>query len=61
MAEFCLECQNKAEGRNKSAAKYILSEDLQICEGCGEWKNVIVAEKQHSYLFFLLNLICKRF
>ena len=51
MAEFCLDCWNKINGTNDSAKKYIISKDLDLCEGCGEWKRVIVAEKKYHYLY----------
>lgn len=45
MAEFCLDCWNKIMGSNDSSRKYILSEDLDLCEECGEMKPVIVRIK----------------
>ncbi len=45
MAEFCLECWNKINGNRDKKTKYVLSKDLDLCEGCGEWKHVIVAER----------------
>lgn len=50
MAEFCLECWkriNEIEGRER---KYILSKDLDLCEGCGEWKPVIIMERKAYYM-----------
>ena len=49
MAEFCLECWNKLNKTNDSYKKYIFSDYLELCEGCGEWKIVIVAYKSHYY------------
>ena len=46
MAEFCLACWNKLNKRNEQAERYVLSKDLDLCEGCGEWKNVIVRERK---------------
>ena len=48
MSEFCQDCWNKINGINYDKRKYILSEYLDLCEGCGEWKPVIIAE-QRSY------------
>ena len=45
MAEFCLDCWNKIMGSNDSSRKYMLSEDLDLCEECGEMKPVIVRIK----------------
>ena len=42
MAEFCLDCFNKINGTNDSEDDYIISDDLELCEGCGQWKHVVV-------------------
>ncbi len=42
MAEFCLECWNKLNGTKYDKDKYIISKDLDLCEGCGEWKHIII-------------------
>ncbi len=51
MAEFCLECWNKLNKRNDSERKYIISDYLDLCEGCGEWKPVIIMERTSYYLY----------
>lgn len=48
MAEICLECWNKLTGENNPKEKYIISKDLYLCEKCGEYKNVIIVEKEYS-------------
>ena len=40
MAEFCLDCWNKLNGTHYTPDQVWLEEDL--CEGCGEWKPVVV-------------------
>ena len=57
MAEFCLECWNRINGSNDSKRKYILSKDLDLCEGCGEYKSVIVMERREYYLYKLRFLV----
>lgn len=52
MAEFCVDCWNKINEKNDSQSRYILSEEPDLCEGCGEIKTVIIAEKKAH--------ICKR-
>ena len=42
MAELCPDCWNKMNGTKESPGKYMFSKDLELCEGCGKWKNVIV-------------------
>ena len=38
MAEFCLDCWNRLNETDALPGKYILSKELDLCEGCGEWK-----------------------
>ena len=57
MAEFCLECWNKINESNDGKRKYILSKDLDLCEGCGEYKYVIVMERREYYLYKLRYLL----
>lgn len=45
MAEFCLECWNKMNNTNYPAKKFILTEENDLCEGCGELKKVVIMEK----------------
>ena len=42
MAEFCLKCWNKINGTNHKEEYYIMSDDLDLCEGCGQWKHVVL-------------------
>ncbi len=51
MAEFCLKCWNELNGTEDSESKYIMSDDVWLCEGCGEWKKVIVIERKSYYLY----------
>ena len=67
MAEFCLDCWNKINESNDSEKKYIISKDLDLCEGCGEWKPVIIMERRAYYAHKLryvilpLKIICMVF
>ncbi len=51
MAEFCLECFNKINETNDDESKYIMSDYLDLCEECGEWKRVVVCPRRTYYLF----------
>ena len=51
MAEFCLDCWNKLNERNDNEKKYILSDDLDLCEGCGGWKPVIIMTRKRYYMY----------
>ena len=50
LAEFCLECWNRMNETNDAPDKYIISEDLALCEECGKWKHVIIAERKYYYM-----------
>ena len=54
MAEFCPECWNRLNGRKDTEKKYKMSADLDLCEGCGQWKRVIVCERRPSGLIDFL-------
>lgn len=58
MAEFCLECWNRLNDTEYSKKKYIISEELELCEGCGEYKPIIIMERRAYYMhklrYFLL-------
>ena len=46
MAEFCLKCWNEINGTDDPPGKYVMSEEENLCEGCGEMKRVIVTERR---------------
>ena len=46
MAEFCVDCWNKIMGTRDAPKKYIVSKDLDLCEECGQRKQVIVRYKR---------------
>lgn len=48
MAEFCLECLRKLDGINYLEDEFELSSDLDLCEGCGQWKHVVVVKRHHD-------------
>ena len=54
MAEFCLDCWNKLEGTHATERDYVLSGEWDLCEGCGEWKRVIVRKRYFPALYTLL-------
>ena len=61
MAEFCLDCWNRINGTNDSPEKYIISKDLDLCEGCGEWKPVIEGFRNGYYIHHQSGLFKKLF
>lgn len=50
MAEFCLACWNDWNKKNDPPEMFILSKEPDICEGCGQWKPVIVAVRKGCIL-----------
>lgn len=56
MAEFCLDCWNELNGEDEPPENYILSQELELCEGCGEWKQVIVRRRDFPFLHKLFHL-----
>lgn len=55
MAEFCLDCWNKLNGTQDTQREWLLSEELDLCEGCGQWKHVIVKAREHKSLYDLFH------
>ncbi len=54
MAEFCPDCWNKLNGWKLTEDDYVLSRDLELCEGCGKWKRVVVGRRKMGWLRRLL-------
>ncbi len=48
MADFCLDCWNKINMTHDSKWRYLLSKYDDLCEECGKYKKVIVAERLWS-------------
>lgn len=55
MAEFCLECHNRLYGTDLKEADVELEEDL--CEGCGEYKPCVVAERPGVVMWFMRRVV----
>ena len=58
MAEFCLQCRNELNNTCDPPEKYIISKELELCEGCGQYGNVIIAVRK-TYCF--RRMLCKFF
>lgn len=48
MAEFCLDCLNEINETNESRYRYVLSWEKELCEGCKQYKRVVVVERLWS-------------
>jgi len=53
LAEFCLDCWNRLNHTKDTEAEWVLSKELDLCEGCGCLKQVIVKARKHK-LFYCL-------
>lgn len=49
MAEFCKDCWNKMFNTKGGRIKYIMSKDLELCEGCARYKRVVLIERAYYY------------
>lgn len=52
MAEYCLECFKKDCTPEEANDRYVLSDWLELCEGCGQQKRVvirIIKPNEHYY------------
>lgn len=65
MADFCVECWNRINETNYPTTKYFVTRGNYLCEGCGEYKPVIIEEKKQYFIdwlyffFFPLDYIVK--
>ncbi len=59
MAEFCMECLNKISETNFKEKDFILSEELEFCEECYEFKHIVIVSKKAYYSRSLLSLFKK--
>ena len=46
MAEFCLTCWNNMHNTSLKEKDFVISKELDLCEGCGKMKFVIVGTKK---------------
>lgn len=51
MAEFCLDCWNRMNESHDTEKDWVLSEEPELCEGCGNYVPVIVTERKGFSLF----------
>lgn len=61
MAEFCLECLRELDGINYRKGEFVLSRELELCEGCGQWKRVVVVRSACPPLTVLVEWIEEAF
>lgn len=50
MSEFCEACWNEMFGDVEGDdVEHVLSKELELCEGCAEYKHVVIGEKGAFY------------
>jgi hypothetical protein len=52
MAEFCYECYKKILKGDREKDELVISKYLDLCEGCGKYKPVVIEEKSMFPLKF---------
>ncbi len=59
MAEFCVDCWNKLHGKDYSPYEFDLTWRKELCEGCGEYKRIIVGRSRFywDYRFILVEAL----
>ena len=57
MAEFCFECYNKMSGGHCKKENYVLSDELDLCEGCGEYKEVVISYRSSGFYERIENIV----
>ena len=70
MAEICIDCWIKETKGRKKRNGYVITKNLELCEICGEYKNVIICTRKvylknkypllflpYDILFFLWRLL----
>ena len=50
MAEYCLDCWNRLNKCRLAEKDVVFSAEPELCEGCGEQKNVIAKFKKWDFL-----------
>ena len=55
MAEFCLDCLIRISKSNYTEKDFTLSKYLDLCEGCGEMKKVVIGKKLNRSAIFKFN------
>lgn len=57
MAEFCPKCWGELNGVFTRERDYVLSRPPELCEGCGEYKRVIVVPRRKGLLYWMFEVL----
>ena len=51
MAEFCLDRWNELNDRKDTERDVVLSDEVDLCEGCGEYRRVVVTMRRCKWMY----------
>ena len=51
MALYCLDCWNELNDAEYTEDDFYISKHLELCEGCAQYKKVIVGERDTTFLY----------
>ncbi len=57
MSEICFECLNETLGGVEERKKYVYSKYPELCESCGEYKQIVVVRRDVHYYIRKFKLI----
>ncbi len=60
MAEFCLDCMNALDGTRYTERDVILSRWLELCEGCGEMRRVVIDYRRNKWFYDLTRMFRRK-
>ena len=60
MAEFCLKCFQRYFNENAEKNELIISKDLDLCEGCADYKHVVIGYRRIPSIKKLFGLFKKK-
>ena len=50
MSEFCFDCYKEYFDENAKIERLKIDKEPDLCEGCGEFKPIVMGEKPESFL-----------
>lgn len=57
MAEFCVDCWNELNQTRADPEEYVLSWGVELCEGCGQLKHVVIRRRKSFLIMTILYLL----
>ena len=60
MAEFCFDCFKEMMEIEDEQWRYVLTDEMELCEGCAQYKRVVIKEKFVSRLQKVIVPKCRK-